>query len=675
MDEVIRLEALDGVVELAGAERSRGVWPEGLQCTANEKGPDTARFTVRRDPGVPAPDLLAFTPVEIEKHGLVAWEGFVWDTPGGDEHSIDVECRGWQYHGDDDTFQRVWVHSKMSEWRDQRSFLGSDLAVYPAGSQVEVGDGGIVLAWPANVSAPALRAGVTLDLGPTAVGAMRVYVEYECTTGDANGLLRINGTDTESEASMATDAAEKALSAGSPSTHSKTFSAPRRYVHLSYRRTSAFTFGSDVYVRIKAVRVFTDAAYESGGQSVLTSSDVIKDALPYCPLWSQDTSGIDTVSFAHPHMAMTDERTPNSVFDVANSVHNYLFKLAPGRRVRFKPQPTVPLLKVGAWGGDAFRPASKSAGEDIFNRAVISAIGPDGSPVKVQRYAGQQPGVAFEEVATPSAPNPSFASNATNWTAFGGAAVARSTSSFDSTPASGLVTGGVGESGVETTFTGTFEAGITYALGLAWMSVPSFGSSAGFEHMRFGVADDYVSLLGPVGPLTGGVWYPVTMLWLPRKTVSGVKLTFFTWGTSMGIDSLRVLVGRPTLVDRRGFRRTRSVSSNQAATTPIAQQIADATLQAAMRTPLKGSLPITGRGDVRRFLTDESVDPFELLLYTGEVVHVADEIDPDTGALGRDGKVANVSYSSEEESAQVTIDSARDNLAAVLERYAVVAGS
>ena len=101
----IRVQTLDGRWETAGVDRFPGVLPESLRLTANDAGPETCSFELRRRPGDVHPDLGGFTPCEVEVGGMLVWSGRVKETPtreGGANAGISVEGQGWQYHADDD---------------------------------------------------------------------------------------------------------------------------------------------------------------------------------------------------------------------------------------------------------------------------------------------------------------------------------------------------------------------------------------------------------------------------------------------------------------------------------------------------------------------------------------------------------------------------------------------
>ncbi len=143
----------------------------------------------------------------------------------------------------------------------------------------------------------------------------------------------------------------------------------------------------------------------------------------------------------------------------------------------------------------------------------------------------------------------------------------------------------------------------------------------------------------------------------------------------MWIDSIVLHVATPTLVDRRGFRRTHSLPIDAALTPELGQQIGDVFLAAHKTTPLKGTVKIEGNQGCRSIQTGHGFPPERLLLMTSELLRLAHRIDPDTGGQGRDGRIAEVTYVPAEDTATVALDSRRTSHEALLRRLAIVVGS
>lgn len=689
----IRVQALDGSwEEIGGSNRARGIWPEGVGLTANEWGSDTARFILRRDPGVVFPDLTAFTPVEVEVAGVVCWAGFIWETPAveGADRQIGVECRGYAYHLDDDVFQRVWVHAKLTDWKDHRSDLAADLTIFKTSGSVEVGTGGIVIGWPKGAQADnGQHVGVTLDLGPDST-AKRVVVETEAVTPSAAFTFRVRGHDqpsanlnpvedivTVAHNTMTTTAEFRAA----------TFATAHRYLTVFMHRTDAASgaTANDHLVRLRSIKVFRDPAFEAANASVLRISTVVKDALTFAPLLDQATDEIDATSFDVPDFALSEDRTPREVIDAGNALHRWRARVKPSRKLAFGPQPTVPLLRVGEWAGVEFKDASRNSGQEIYNRALVTGQGPDGNPLKLSRYAAQQPGGAAERVSSPALFNPSFDADLAAWSTNAGSTLTRDTTVFDTSPASGrwdntgpgdwLATSPRPPDDV-------FVAGRMYRIDFRYRSTGA-GSNGGDFSCRFGATEsggtglflaDSALVSLPVG--AANTWYFGSVAWMPRVTTTFTKLQFYGPAAevaSIWVDTFTISVVKPTLPDRRGFLRTKVLQIAPALNEPIAQQFADAYLAGHMRAPLKGSLTAHGPA-VRQYLGDAPVHPAHLLLHTTELVHLSHMIDPDTGHLGRDAPIATVSYDHDDQRSDVAVDETRESFEALVARYAAIAG-
>jgi hypothetical protein len=192
-DAVVRLQALDGQWETAGVDRLRGIVPEDISLSANGWGPDTASFTLRRDPGAVHPDLTAFTPCEVEIAGEVVWSGRVRETPtkDGQDPQISVQGQGWQYHLDDDVYERFYVHTRLSDWKDVRTFPDAPLANFGTAGQVQSEGRAVTFGWANGaILAAGARVGVTLDLGPNA-SWRRIVALFERQGGTASETITV----------------------------------------------------------------------------------------------------------------------------------------------------------------------------------------------------------------------------------------------------------------------------------------------------------------------------------------------------------------------------------------------------------------------------------------------------------------------------------------------------
>ena len=104
----IWVKPVDGEWTAIGVGTARGVWAEDVELRADDHGPKTATFTLKREPRAIYPDLLAATPVIVEVDGKRVWKGRVAETPsrlGGGQSGLTVQCEGVQAHLDDDKIE------------------------------------------------------------------------------------------------------------------------------------------------------------------------------------------------------------------------------------------------------------------------------------------------------------------------------------------------------------------------------------------------------------------------------------------------------------------------------------------------------------------------------------------------------------------------------------------
>lgn len=681
-DVTVRLQALDGAWETCGADRARGVWPENVELTSDRWGPKTASFDLKRDPKSTWPDLGAFTPVEIEVDGVLRWSGRVAQTPVRDDLDsvISVQCEGWQAHLDDDLYERAYVHTRLSDWKDQRSFLTADLTKCKAAWQVTQDHGLTIMLPQAAVQAANDMGCVTLDLGPGGSGK-RVVLTYDWK--NVSGIafdLRVDGGDAEAQASAAeTSVIAAALAdggSGSAVTASGTFTTARRYVHIRLASGYAATLTGDVWVRITSVQVFADTAYESGGASVLKSDVVVEDALQQATiLLDSDRSLIDAGTFNIPEFSMSAPRTPRQTWEAVDAFEDRMKKIDVRRRPVYTAKPSTPEVEVGAFTAMSFEDSAANDGGEVYSRVTVAGEQPDGTPLRVTREQAQQPGVQTSLIAAPAAANPSFDTNTTGWTATG-STITRDTGTYDSSPAAGRWdnTGAADNLSVgdqlSASFTGTFRAGVPYVLSFRIRA--SAAISLGV-HARFGdvtAGDNVFQSL----ELAATTWTTVMLSWTPtaHRTSVVFDLTHMASGRYYHVDSLSLASAAPTIVDRRGFRRSKTLDVGFALTQSAAQQIADKWLVSHQRTPSKGTLKLTG--PARHILTGQPVQPEALLDRTDHLIRLSDRIDPDTGAVGRDVRIAEVSVRPETREATVQLDSTRGGFDALLARLDVVLG-
>jgi hypothetical protein len=685
-DLTVRLRTIDGTWETVGVDRLAGIVVENDSWTADEWGPSKASFDLRRDPGVPWPDLRAFTDIDAEIGGQLLWSGALDDTPTSEaEYTINVQCHGAQFHLDDDTLAGQWVHNRLADWRDSRSFPEQLLTRYVTAPTVTNDRGVITLGW--SDGSPARTndtVGITLDMGASTLVAKRVVFTWANNLTDGNILLYVWGTNTPNALDGTNSNAVTALNvagAGPGATSTLTTAATlasggRRYMHFLLLYTGpGGTYTSEQVLRLTDIQVYAETAYESGNASALKASTIVNDALTLgTSLFSSDRSLIQVPSFSLPTFGSVEQRTPREIIQAANAVQDWRAKIDVYRRMIFEPKPASASVEIGAWPGSVFDDASANSGDEIYNRVIVEGAAPNGQQVRVERTAGQQSGVSLDIVSAPAADNPSFATNTTSWTPSAGTAITRDTTVFDTTPASGRWDRGAGVplaagDTLTETFTGTFQRGASYTLLLTVRSSNAFGASFGAS---FGVSGDEASTT--VIADTGFLQWALT--WTPIANQTAVRLALVADGGSyLHVDSLRLGIARPTLVDRRGFRRTHVLQANMTLTPALGQQIGDVWLAAHKTTPLKGTVRIVGHGACREIMTGAGVAPERLLTMTGDLLRLSHRIDPDTGGVGQDGRIVEVTYARADDTATVALDSRRTSQEALLERLAVVVGS
>jgi hypothetical protein len=334
-------------------------------------------------PGALFPDLLARTPVEIEVAGVLVWSGRITETPeqDGDSPAVGVQCEGWQYHLDDDVYERLYLTTRLDGWKDWRSNLNADLTKYVSAWTVGAESGVITIA---NAPAGAFtRGGVFLDLGNTAGGYIAIDWEKNQWAGTATAYLVetadpptiINTTSTATIATLTTV------------TTSGTFTASLSGLrYLAIFCDSNVAQAQDRFFRVNGIRVFGNSAYQSAGASALTASTIVTDAITQATTQlSSDRSGIDSTVLTFPDFAPDGPRTPREQIAAANAPHNWITKIDERKRPIFKARPTSPLVEIGEWAGGDFANASSNSAEDIVTKVIVRGQGPDQQPLSATR--------------------------------------------------------------------------------------------------------------------------------------------------------------------------------------------------------------------------------------------------------------------------------------------------
>lgn len=669
-DVSVLLQALDGTWERCGSERAIKVVPESVVATANEWGADTASFDLRRSPIALWPDIGAFAPVVIEVGGMSVWKGRTGETPikDGAGFVVSVQCKGMQYHLDDDVYRRVYVHTRLDEWKDYRSFTTTDLSKYITLYGVSNEDGALRITLPAGATVPANNrsAAIVLDLGSGNL-AKRVVLTWQSSNNDANASAYFFCSNSLPFNEGTPEATIVGLAAGASGTFSRTLSVASRYL-IVFVDSNTHTLGSaDAWFKVTSAKVFAETSYESAGNSVLRASTIASDALDRATmLLSTDKSQIAASTFDIPDFVLNTRRTPREVIEAANAFHNWRTKIDIIDRLIFAPRPSVPTFEVGAWSGAQFEDSSANSGDEIYNKCIVEGQGPDATEVIVERTSGQQTGVLFTPIPSPAFSNPSFDIDASGWTVTGGA-LARDTVVFNSSPASVKFTPSFTDDTLSGSTVGTFKRGVTYQVSV---------------QVRVTLAG--VTVLADMG---GGyafsnpavnTWGTLTISFTPMADLVNPKLNlslyYYTGTPSLYVDDVALAAVQPTLVDRRGFRKTKVLQPTFKVTPAVGQQLADTFLAGHKTMPLKGSLRVTP-GGCRQVLGGQPVHPAVLLTKTQELMRLSHRIDPDTGAVGRTGTIVTARYTHRELATQIELDDPRRNFDALLARLDVVQGA
>jgi hypothetical protein len=328
MAATVRLQPLDGQWETLGVDRLRGIVPENIEASSNEWGPEGMSFSLRAEEGARRPDLLPFTPIELEVDGMRCWAGFVWQRPS-DANGYSVGCRGWQYHLDDDLFQRSWVVTNLSRCLDERTMLAATLTAYTTGWQTEIGDGQIYMSLPAGASAPlSSSASAILDMGIDSV-VKRIVVTFKSGGSGNLSLVARQGVSSDGATANENVTLRSATLPTTDTTVSHTFTTARRFLFLEYQNASGGTINGDEgsWIRISSVQAFRDTAYESGNASILKADVVVKDALTFAPQLNQSTAQISAGTFSIPEYFTDSYLTPRAVMEAVNAIENYRLKI------------------------------------------------------------------------------------------------------------------------------------------------------------------------------------------------------------------------------------------------------------------------------------------------------------------------------------------------------------
>jgi hypothetical protein len=148
------------------------------------------------------------------------------------------------------------------------------------------------------------------------------------------------------------------------------------------------------------------------------------------------------------------------------------------------------------------------------------------------------------------------------------------------------------------------------------------------------------------------------------RSGSGAELSYTLTSAQLGIRNV---------LDRRG--RTRSKILDVQAPTDITAMavIASAFMFRYGRTPLRGTLVITG--DALHELIGRPIPASQVGPRTGEAILLSNLMDPDTGDQGRVALTAGATYSEDTDSTTMAIDNTNDDIEAIFARMGIVSGN
>jgi hypothetical protein len=397
---VIRVETDQGWQTL-GADRERGILPDGIAPAWDAWGPASMTFSLARDPNLTHPDLAAATPLEYLPYGAgdePAWGGYVNDTPAAGEAGITVNARGWQYVLDDDPYVDTYVHENLADWQDVRAlpggFLYNGSGGWTAAGNVTVGTSEIVIARPqGSVMKNAGGHGIYLDLGPLSRRAKTVSVDVVIPAAWTVGYsfyVRATDSPTGAFGDPSTDDGGGPFSSIT-GTYNVTFATPRRYVLIFYYVPGATaTTTTEELARITGIRVFTDDAYRSGSASALKASQVDARALSKVPALSQDTSLLTPTTFAiRAYGGLRTARTARQDLEQINAYHRWIKRVRADRRLEVRPRFGTSTLEVNTRRpGVDWQDTSANSLDDVYNAVTVEGRTGSGTELSVRRLSG-----------------------------------------------------------------------------------------------------------------------------------------------------------------------------------------------------------------------------------------------------------------------------------------------
>lgn len=694
--ERIRVKTIEGKWEWLGRDRYPSVKPGIPVYSFDGWGPSGVTVPLQRDPNLDYGDLQEFTDLDVMVGERVAWSGYIIDTPGvgGDDPGLTINGLGWQHHLDEDLYEPLYCLEDLARWIDARAL--ADRAVGAGGNiaegQVIAGGDSITLLLPPGTYTANDAVSIVLDAGPG-----NTWIELGWTgTGSANDTnvaLDANLLDGLPGGAAFTTLVTSTLTALGAAFGPTSFlsGTPRRYLMLRLRFLAGATTTADRWVKFTRLAVAPNTLYVLGGLPNVLASDVLADAVKHAPRLSQSTAGITATTLAIAAAWPGEDRSPRQVAEYMNAFHGYRLRVGGPelRSLEFGPLPNRPLLTVTTGrDGARFADASTNSGRESYNRVIARGNTGGGKPLVVERMSDSP----RDYVLAPGFSNPTADVDGTGWSVSDGSVGRTTTAPYLGAGSFLFATSAAGILAATNQFAlagaggGSLKAGKTYRFRLAGRLLaagvflaariqygPSANDKALIPHTDQPGAT-FTTVVSHAGLDPLNTWIVREVLWQQPFDYASPTITLDGGGgvplaNMIQIDEVRIGELSATPMDARGFRRTKSLTVTFPIDRVALTALADAYLAVHQRAPLKGTLEVSSPDAVRTIVGERPVPVDELGRYTGELVNLANLIDPDTGALGRLGIVAGVSV--EGERAQVAIDNARDLFDALLARMGV----
>jgi hypothetical protein len=501
----------------------------------------------------------------------------------------------------------------------------------------------------------ATSAGTANPVGPTILTAAKTYHlvgSYDVSTGTAR--IYVNGVEV----------ASASVTAGATINGS-----------ASLALVGAATSGAPVQFFngvIQKVLVYPTA---------LTTNQVEQH---YKAALAREYGTVQRTQFKLAAYSPTTSRTPRQHIDAVDAVHLWRKKVLSGKRLLYAPQAS--LVRLEAAPGIDFQDAAANSADLIYSKVIVEGQNAVGEQIRLTRTAAE----LFRNTARAGSPsslqllNPGGESAPAEpeWEPL--TSGAKTILSQDATHVlSGthsIKWGEKKEVFANWPSTAVFKVGHVYRLRLAIYSTAAAETATIFWGENGGGFLTGNSSIATMGDVTGAVlrqnaWTFLELIWSPNKetTKAGMTLEKAVAATTLWIDGIVVEEVQASAPERNGYHNTKVLQANSNIDLATAEALANAFLASTSVSPFRGQFVAAKVGDVHRLPGHEPVHPSELMLAGGELIRIP-RINPDTGDLGRDGKIATITYDPDKEDAVIVIDDDRNNFQALMNRMAAVQG-